>query len=111
MTGETGSYRYMAPEVFGCQGDYNEKIDQYSFAVILWELFEVLRVVNVASPEHQAACFCPPTRPTILFHALVIVPTTSVTRLLCFAQGRRFMGGFDPRAIAQASLQGRRPVG
>ncbi|KAL9400022.1 hypothetical protein Peur_008983 [Populus x canadensis] len=37
LTGETGTYVYMAPEVIRCE-PYNEKSDVYSFAVILNEL-------------------------------------------------------------------------
>jgi len=37
MSGETGSLRYMAPEVADCQ-PYNQKADVYSFGIILWEL-------------------------------------------------------------------------
>jgi serine/threonine protein kinase len=37
MTGETGSYRYMAPEVFEHQ-NYNTKVDVSSFAMILYEM-------------------------------------------------------------------------
>jgi serine/threonine protein kinase len=37
MSGETGSLRYMAPEVADCQ-PYNQKADVYSFGVMLWEL-------------------------------------------------------------------------
>jgi len=37
MTGETGSLRYMAPEV--CLNDkYNHKADVYSFAVLAWQI-------------------------------------------------------------------------
>lgn len=39
MTGETGAYRYMAPEVF--RGElYSMKSDVYSFAMIVYELYE-----------------------------------------------------------------------
>jgi serine/threonine protein kinase len=38
MTGETGSYRFMAPEVYLHQ-DYNETVDVYSYAMILFYLF------------------------------------------------------------------------
>lgn len=38
MTGETGSYRYMAPEVFRHE-PYNSKVDVYAYAMICYELF------------------------------------------------------------------------
>jgi serine/threonine protein kinase len=37
MTGETGSYRFMAPEVFRHEF-YDETVDVYSFAMILYNL-------------------------------------------------------------------------
>ena len=37
MTGKTGSLRYMAPEVVRSQ-PYNEKVDIYSFGIILWQM-------------------------------------------------------------------------
>mmetsp|Transcript_9932 Transcript_9932/g.17884 ORF Transcript_9932/g.17884 Transcript_9932/m.17884 type:complete len:474 (-) Transcript_9932:2297-3718(-) len=39
MTGETGTYRYMAPEVFRHE-PYNTKVDVYAFAMLCFELFE-----------------------------------------------------------------------
>lgn len=39
--GETGSYRYMAPEVFRHEL-YNNKVDVYGFAMIAYQLFEGL---------------------------------------------------------------------
>nr|GMD85553.1 serine/threonine-protein kinase STY8 [Ipomoea batatas] len=39
MTGETGSYRYMAPEVFKHK-KYDKKVDVFSFAMILYEMLE-----------------------------------------------------------------------
>ncbi|CAI0474788.1 unnamed protein product [Linum tenue] len=45
MTAETGTYRWMAPELYSTvtlrQGEkkhYNNKVDVYSFAIVLWEL-------------------------------------------------------------------------
>lgn len=38
MTGETGSYRFMAPEIFR-HSAYNETVDVYSFGMILFFLF------------------------------------------------------------------------
>ncbi|CAO2145683.1 unnamed protein product [Urochloa humidicola] len=37
MTAETGTYRWMAPEVMNHQ-PYDNKADVYSFAIVLWEL-------------------------------------------------------------------------
>lgn len=37
MTAETGTYRWMAPEVIEHK-PYDEKADVFSFAVVLWEL-------------------------------------------------------------------------
>jgi hypothetical protein len=39
MTGETGSYRYMAPEVFRHE-PYNSSVDVYSYSMILFQLVE-----------------------------------------------------------------------
>lgn len=39
LTGETGSYRYMAPEVFRHE-PYNSRVDVYSFSMIVFQLFE-----------------------------------------------------------------------
>lgn len=39
MTGETGSYRYMAPEVFRHE-PYNSSVDVYSYSMIMYQLFE-----------------------------------------------------------------------
>uniref|UniRef100_A0A7S3PK62 Protein kinase domain-containing protein n=1 Tax=Aplanochytrium stocchinoi TaxID=215587 RepID=A0A7S3PK62_9STRA len=38
LTGETGSYRFMAPEVYQHK-EYNEKVDVYSFAIIVYWMF------------------------------------------------------------------------
>ncbi|KAG8099290.1 hypothetical protein GUJ93_ZPchr0013g36090 [Zizania palustris] len=39
MTGETGSYRYMAPEVFKHR-KYDKKVDVFSFGMILYQMLE-----------------------------------------------------------------------
>ncbi|KAM1009345.1 hypothetical protein FF1_044796 [Malus domestica] len=45
MTAETGTYRWMAPELYstvtlrhGEKKHYNHKVDAYSFTIVLWEL-------------------------------------------------------------------------
>ena len=37
MTGNTGSLRYMAPEV-ALRQIYSEKVDVYSFGIMLWQM-------------------------------------------------------------------------
>ncbi|GLT29102.1 hypothetical protein SLA2020_039880 [Shorea laevis] len=61
MTAETGTYHWMAPELYSTvtlrQGEkkhYNHKVDAYSFAIVLWELlhnklpFEVMSNLQAA---------------------------------------------------------------
>jgi serine/threonine protein kinase len=61
MTGETGSYRFMAPEVFRHE-NYNETVDIYSYAMILfylldgkppWPLMNGIRAVQQAAREGE----------------------------------------------------------
>jgi serine/threonine protein kinase len=40
MTGRTGSLPFMAPEVWNRQ-PYNEKVDVYSFAILLWQILSL----------------------------------------------------------------------
>ncbi|MEW5312654.1 MAG: hypothetical protein WDW38_004271 [Sanguina aurantia] len=49
LTGETGSYRYMAPEVFRHE-PYNNKVDVYGFAMIMYQLFEGVPPLLDAGP-------------------------------------------------------------
>ena len=39
MTGETGTYRYMAPEVLRSE-EYNHKVDIWSFGMVMYHIFE-----------------------------------------------------------------------
>ncbi len=45
MTGETGSMRYMAPEVVESL-PYNEKVDVYAFGLLLWEMLQTTQVFH-----------------------------------------------------------------
>ncbi|OHT04143.1 TKL family protein kinase [Tritrichomonas foetus] len=38
MTGMIGTAHWMAPEVLMCAPNYNEKVDVFSYAILLWEL-------------------------------------------------------------------------
>ncbi|WIA42498.1 hypothetical protein OEZ86_008486 [Tetradesmus obliquus] len=53
LTGETGSYRYMAPEVFRHEL-YNHKVDQYAFAMICYQLFQGLPPFYTLDPVQAA---------------------------------------------------------
>ena len=37
LTGNTGSLRYMAPEVANCE-PYNNRVDSYSFGILFWQI-------------------------------------------------------------------------
>eukprot|EP01036_Dinobryon_divergens_P033068 gene33068-42779_t len=52
MTGHTGTLVYMAPEVYLNQ-PYNEKVDVYSFAMIIWETISGEQVFSTMSKEQH----------------------------------------------------------
>ena len=55
MTGETGAYKYMAPEVFRHEF-YGLKADVYSFAIVMYEVFEGLMALgDPIAWAHRAA--------------------------------------------------------
>ena len=50
LTGNTGSRRYMAPEV-AREEPYNETVDIYSFGVLLWEMLAAQKAFDGYSIE------------------------------------------------------------
>ncbi|THU49624.1 hypothetical protein C4D60_Mb06t11480 [Musa balbisiana] len=66
MTGETGSYRYMAPEVFKHR-KYDKKVDVFSFAMILYEMLEGEPPFSNHEPYEAAKLVAGGNRPS--FHA------------------------------------------
>lgn len=63
FTGETGSYRYMAPEVFRHE-PYSYKVDAYAFAMIAYEAFDGIRpFMNLAAVEAAEAASIRNLRP------------------------------------------------
>jgi serine/threonine protein kinase len=50
LTGFTGSIRYMAPEV-GLRRPYNEKVDVYSFSMLLWYILALEPPYGFYTPE------------------------------------------------------------
>ena len=53
MTAETGTYRWMAPEVIKHQ-HYDNKADVFSFAIVLWELITSKIPYNTMTPLQAA---------------------------------------------------------
>ncbi|KAH9626175.1 hypothetical protein KSS87_017699 [Heliosperma pusillum] len=64
MTGETGSYRYMAPEVFRHR-KYDKKVDVFSFAMILYEMLEGDPPMSSYEPYEAAKYVADGHRPNI----------------------------------------------
>lgn len=50
LTGFTGSIRYMAPEV-GLRRPYNQKVDNYSFSMLLWYIMALEPPYGFYTPE------------------------------------------------------------
>ncbi|KAF8378721.1 hypothetical protein HHK36_030070 [Tetracentron sinense] len=71
MTGETGSYRYMAPEVFKHR-KYDKKVDVFSFAMILYEMLEGEPPLANYDPYEAAKYVAEGNRPT--FRAKGYIP-------------------------------------
>ncbi|KAK8966821.1 Serine/threonine-protein kinase HT1 [Platanthera guangdongensis] len=71
MTGETGSYRYMAPEVFKHR-KYDKKVDVFSFAMILYEMLEGDPPLSNYEPYEAAKFIADGHRPT--FRAKGYIP-------------------------------------
>ncbi|KAG5184473.1 kinase-like domain-containing protein [Tribonema minus] len=64
MTGNTGTVRYMPPEVARGQC-YNEKVDVYSFGLMLWEMLQYRRVFSgISVREFYADVLVGGRRPT-----------------------------------------------
>ncbi|XP_078160305.1 serine/threonine-protein kinase VIK-like isoform X3 [Carex rostrata] len=62
LTGETGSYRYMAPEVFKHR-KYDKKVDVFSFAMIIYEILEGEPPLAQLEPYEAAKCVADGHRP------------------------------------------------
>ncbi|CAI9096546.1 OLC1v1032727C1 [Oldenlandia corymbosa var. corymbosa] len=71
LTGETGSYRYMAPEVFKHR-KYDKKVDVFSFAMILYEMLEGEPPLSHYEPYEAAKYVAEGHRP--MFRAKSFIP-------------------------------------
>ena len=67
LTAETGSYRFMSPEVFA-HTSYNHKADLYSYGMILYQMFDKRLPFEAIEPEAVAKMAMGQTRPA--FNAL-----------------------------------------
>ncbi|CAA2960855.1 serine threonine- kinase STY46 [Olea europaea subsp. europaea] len=82
MTGETGSYRYMAPEVFKHQ-KYDKKVDVFSFAMILYEMLEGEPPMAHYDPYEVARYVAEGHRP--MFRAKGFIPDLRELSDMCWA--------------------------
>ncbi|XP_076947772.1 serine/threonine-protein kinase STY13-like [Bidens hawaiensis] len=65
MTPETGTYRWMAPEMIQHR-PYTQKVDVYSFGIVLWELITgMLPFQNMTAVQAAFAVVSKGVRPTI----------------------------------------------
>lgn len=53
MTAETGTYRWMAPEIINHQ-PYDQKADVFSFAIVIWELLTAKVPYDTMTPLQAA---------------------------------------------------------
>jgi len=65
MTGNTGTKRYMAPEVFRCEPNYDAKVDIYSMAMIFWLICMGTRPFGWLKPDEVAVRANSGTRPDL----------------------------------------------
>ncbi|KAG2707083.1 hypothetical protein I3843_05G119500 [Carya illinoinensis] len=82
MTGETGSYRYMAPEVFKHR-KYDKKVDVFSFAMILYEMLEGDPPLSNLEPYEAAKYVAEGHRPT--FRSKGYIPELKELTEQCWA--------------------------
>ncbi|KAH7656407.1 Dual-specificity kinase protein [Dioscorea alata] len=82
MTGETGSYRYMAPEVFKHR-KYDKKVDVFSFAMILYEMLEGDPPMSNYEPYEAAKYVAEGHRPT--FRAKGYLPELKELTVECWS--------------------------
>ncbi|KAL3631196.1 hypothetical protein CASFOL_024180 [Castilleja foliolosa] len=82
MTGETGSYRYMAPEVFKHR-KYDKKVDVFSFAMIVYEMLEGEPPMSHYEPYETAKYLADGHRP--MFKAKGFIPELRELTERCWA--------------------------
>ncbi|KAK6133655.1 hypothetical protein DH2020_032565 [Rehmannia glutinosa] len=105
MTGETGSYRYMAPEVFKHR-KYDKKVDVFSFAMILYEMLEGEPPMSHYEPYEAARYVAEGHRP--MFRAKGFIPELRELTGQCWSADMNetfVLGNFEEtRKINQGSV-------
>lgn len=92
MTPETGTYRWMAPEMIQHR-QYTHKVDVYSFGIVLWELITgMLPFQNMAAVQAAFAVVNKGVRPTIPHDCL---PALSHIMTLCWDPNPDVRPSFD----------------
>jgi serine/threonine protein kinase len=135
MTAETGSYRWMAPEVIRHE-EYDKRCDVYSFAILAWEMltyripFEKLMPVEAAfavakeakrppiPPEWSElpiaemlrACWCQDAKKRPPFSAICVALEEEIGLLTQSASHNRPLSDLPPPANGDASMADVEPV-
>ncbi|CAN4094568.1 unnamed protein product [Withania somnifera] len=102
MTPETGTYRWMAPEMIQHR-PYTQKVDVYSFGIVLWELITgMLPFQNMTAVQSAFAVVNKGIRPTIPDDCLPVVKMLEVaeTEILTNIRKARFRCCVHPMATA-----------
>ena len=106
MTGHTGTLVYMAPEVYLNQ-PYNEKVDVYSFAMILWEIISGEQVFrNMSKEQHMQQVVLGGHRPAL--SPILARAPAEVARLLerCWHPDHRLRPSFSAILRDLVSISG-----
>nr|GLL39571.1 serine/threonine-protein kinase STY46-like isoform X3 [Ipomoea trifida] len=96
MTAETGTYRWMAPEVINHQA-YDQRADVFSFAIVLWELATAKVPYNTMTPLQAAVGVRQGLRPEI--------PTDSHPKLVELMQRSWKEGPSDRPSFSDLRVQ------
>ncbi|CAH2064452.1 unnamed protein product [Thlaspi arvense] len=110
MTGEAGTYRWMAPEVFSCtdlkKGEkkhYDHKADVYSFAIVLWELIANKQPFSRRHTPNIAYVVSKNVRPELEYIPDEIVPILES----CWAQDSKARPEFKEITVMLTNLLSR----
>jgi len=122
LTGQTGSARYMAPEVARSR-PYGTSAEVYSFGILLWQLasherpFAGMDMQRHARQVGLAAAWCvvlvantppPLLRPILLLRPTILRQLLLLLLLLLLAGGRRWAAASAQEGMAAAAVRAAR---